>query len=105
MEIADYVTVLRRGRVVGEDRIENLDESRLTRMMVAREVEYSQVQRDKAPGQVILNVDRLKVRGDLGHLAVKEASFDLRQGEIMAIAGSSILGPLPPPIVLHLALL
>ena len=87
MEIADYVTVLRRGRVVGEDRIENLDESRLTRMMVAREVEYSQVQRDKAPGQVILNVDRLKVRGDLGHLAVKEASFDLRQGEIMAIAG------------------
>ena len=87
MEIADYVTVLRRGLVVGEDRIENLDESRLTRMMVAREVEYSQVQRDKAPGQVILNVDRLKVRGDLGHLAVKEASFDLRQGEIMAIAG------------------
>lgn len=41
MEIADYVTVLRRGRVVGEDRIENLDEGRLTRMMVAREVAYS----------------------------------------------------------------
>lgn len=87
MEIADYVTVLRRGRVVGEDRIENLDEARLTRMMVAREVIYSQAQRDQAPGQVILSVERLKVRGDLAYVAVKEASFDLCQGEIMAIAG------------------
>ena len=87
MEIADYVTVLRRGRVVGEDRIENLDEGRLTRMMVAREVAYSQVKRDKSVGQVVLSVDRLKVQGDLGYLAVKQASFDLRQGEIMAIAG------------------
>ena len=87
MEIADYVTVLRRGRVVGEDRIENLDEGRLTRMMVAREVAYSQVKRDKSVGQGVLRVDRLKVQGDLGYLAVKQASFDLRQGEIMAIAG------------------
>ncbi len=87
MEIADYVTVLRRGKVVGDDRIENLDEGILTRMMVAREVVYSQAQRDSSPGGVILNVDNLKIQGDRGNIAVHEVSFNLRRGEIMAIAG------------------
>lgn len=87
MEIADYVTVLRRGKVVGDDRIENLDEGILTRMMVAREVIYSQSQRDTEPGSIILNVENLKVQGDRGNTAVDRVSFNLRQGEIMAIAG------------------
>jgi len=50
MEIADYVTVLRRGQVVGDDRIGNLSEQSLTRMMVARDVIYSKVNRQSTPG-------------------------------------------------------
>ncbi len=87
MEIADYVTVLRRGRVVGDDRIENLDEGLLTRMMVAREVIHSQARRDKQDGSMILNINNLEVKGDRGNTAVNNVSFDLHQGEILAIAG------------------
>jgi len=87
MEIADYVTVLRRGKVVGDDRIENLDEGLLTRMMVAREVIYSQARRESEPGSIIFNIDKLNVKGDRGNIAVDKVSFNLRRGEIMAIAG------------------
>ncbi|NLT21174.1 MAG: ATP-binding cassette domain-containing protein, partial [Syntrophomonadaceae bacterium] len=87
MEIADYVTVLRKGEVVDSDRIENLHESDLTRMMVAREIEYGQVNRNTVPGPAVLEIEGLQVRGDLGYLAVKDATLDIRSGEIVSIAG------------------
>jgi len=87
MEIADYVTVLRRGRVSGYDHIENLDEARLTEMMVARQVVYSQARRDKPAGDTILKADKLTIRGDRGNKAVDQVSFSLRRGEVLAIAG------------------
>lgn len=87
MEIADYVTVLRRGEVVGSDHIENLDENTLTHMMVAREVVYQQVNRNTAPGKVVLEISGLKVPGDQGYEAVHQAYLELHRGEIMAIAG------------------
>jgi len=87
MEIADYVTVLRRGKVVGDDRIENLNEMELTRMMVARDVVYSKVNRMNKPGDVILRVEDLFVEGDRGNTAIREVNLNLRSGEILAIAG------------------
>ena len=87
MEIADYVTVLRKGEVVGSDRIENLHESDLTHMMVAREIEYGQVNRDTVPGPAVLEIEGLQVQGDLGYLAVKDATLAIRSGEIVSIAG------------------
>lgn len=87
MRIADYVTVLRRGKVVGSDRIENLNEKTLTSMMVAREVLYNEARREKCPGDVVLNIKNLNIKADQGHLAVKNLNLDVKQGEIMAIAG------------------
>lgn len=87
MEIADYVTVLRKGEVVGSDHIENLDEVTLTRMMVAREVVYQEVKRGTSPGENILEVLGLRVLGDQGHIALKDVDLNIRQGEILAIAG------------------
>ena len=87
MEIADYVTVLRRGKVVGEDRIENLNEKILTHMMVAHEIEYSQVDRTKPSGKLVLKLQDVQVPGDQGYMAVRNVNLALHTGEIVAIAG------------------
>lgn len=87
MEIADYVTVLRRGQVVGDDHIENLSEQTLTRMMVERDVIYSQVNRQSAPESAVLTAENLCVQGDRGNVVIQDLNLDLRHGEILAIAG------------------
>ena len=56
-------------------------------MMVAREIEYGQVNRNTVPGPAVLEIEGLQVRGDLGYLAVKDATLDIRSGEIVSIAG------------------
>jgi len=87
MEIADYVTVLRRGEVVGSDRIENLDEQTLTHMMVARDVIFNEYNRSSQFGPTVLAVSDLSVHNDQGHKAVRGANLELHEGEILAIAG------------------
>ncbi len=87
MEIADYVTVLRRGKVVGEDRKENLNEIMMANMMVAREVEHTQIERTSLPGDEILSIKNLSVKSPQGYMAVKNVDLNLRSGEILAIAG------------------
>lgn len=87
MEVADYVTVLRRGEVVGSNRIEEVDETILTKMMVAREVIFNEVGHSIKAGNKILELNNINVYGDQGYLAVKDIDLDIRSGEIVAIAG------------------
>lgn len=87
VHIADYVTVLRKGKVVGDDRIENQNKKSLTSMMVAREVVYSEVNRERKPGETILEIKHLQVPGNQGNNAVKNVNLNVKSGEILAIAG------------------
>ncbi|MDD2586389.1 MAG: ABC transporter ATP-binding protein [Syntrophomonadaceae bacterium] len=89
LEIADRVTVLRKGEVVGTRNINEVDEKTLTSMMVAHSVEHSQADRQSQPGECVLEVQNLKVKGDTDYLAVDGANLDLRRGEIVCIAGVS----------------
>jgi general nucleoside transport system ATP-binding protein len=87
LEIADRVTVLRRGKNIDTIRREGATEESLARMMVGREV---LLRVDKAPakaGEVLLHVDDLHVFDDRGLEAVRGVSFDVRAGEIVAVAG------------------
>ena len=87
MAIADRITVMRRGRVVGTTTPQETDEQGLAAMMVGREVV---LQVDKAPanpGDVVLEVRDLKVEDERGLPAVNGVSFEVREGEILGIAG------------------
>ncbi len=87
MEIADSITVMRDGRVVGHARPREVDEPTLARMMVDR---GALLELDKAaarPGEVILTVSDLWVKDDRGNGAVRGASLQVRAGEILGIAG------------------
>ena len=87
MAIADRITVLRRGRVVGTVAPADTSEQQLATMMVGREVMLV-VDKDLAEtGDVVLSVEDLVVRDERGHNAVDGLSMEVRTGEILAVAG------------------
>jgi len=87
LEIADRITVIRRGRVVGTRLPAETDESDLAELMVGREVQLTVDRGESAPGQAVVRVEDLRVRDDRGHETVRGVSFELRAGEILGIAG------------------
>jgi ABC-type uncharacterized transport system ATPase subunit len=84
--IADTVTVLRRGAVVGE-RPPSASAEDLAALMVGRNVQLRVSKSPAQPGEAVLRVTDLTVRGDNGRTAVDHLSFDVRAGEILGIAG------------------
>ena len=87
LEIADRITVLRRGKKIETIPREGATEADLARMMVGREV-LLRVEKDTSkPGEPLLVVEDLHVVDDRGLEAVRGVSFEVRGGEIVGIAG------------------
>lgn len=87
MEIADRITVIRRGRVVGTRLPAETDEDDLAELMVGRNVQLVVDRGESHPGGPALTVTDLRVNDDRGAESVKGVSFDIRAGEILGIAG------------------
>ncbi|MEM0015311.1 MAG: ABC transporter ATP-binding protein [Zestosphaera sp.] len=87
LEIADRITVLRRGRVVGEVLRKDASLNLLARLMVGREVVPALSKPPVTVGKDLLVVRDLWIRSDLGTWAVKGVSFSVREGEVFGIAG------------------
>ncbi len=84
--IADNITVIRRGKVVGE-RPPTTSDAELAALMVGRSVQLRVSKEPASPAGVALDVRDLSVPGEHGDLAVQSISFDVRAGEILGIAG------------------
>lgn len=85
-EVADKITVIRLGKVVGEAS-PTASNTELASMMVGRAVELT-IEKGKAKlGDPSLVVDALSVIDPIGQLVVNKISFDIKAGEIVAIAG------------------
>ncbi len=87
LEVADRITVLRRGRVAGTVEPQSTTREQLANLMVGRDVELRVVKGPAVPGDVVLSLKDVVVRDDRDHVAVKGVSLDVRAGEIVAIAG------------------
>ncbi len=86
-QVADVVTVLRDGKLVGTDNIENLNYDKIVRMMVGREIEnkyyHTAEESERALRQEhLLEVENLSIKGLLHNI-----SFHLRPGEILGFSG------------------
>jgi general nucleoside transport system ATP-binding protein len=86
-EVADRITVLRRGKVVGHTTPAEADEQQLATLMVGRDVQLVVDKEPSDAGATVLEVKDLVVTDDRGHRVVDGMSLDVRAGEIMAIAG------------------
>ena len=84
--IADTITVIRRGKVVGE-RPPSATDTELAALMVGRDVQLRVSKARATPGDVVLDVRGLTVVGDQGEPAVDDVSFQVRAGEILGVAG------------------
>jgi ABC-type uncharacterized transport system ATPase subunit len=87
LEIADRITVIRRGKVVGQADPKTATEEQLAEMMVGREVSLIVDKGPAHPGDVVLRVADLSVADDRGTTVVNDCSFEVRFGEIFGIAG------------------
>ena len=84
--IADRITVIRRGKVVGEASPQ-APESELASMMVGRDVSLVVEKAPAQPGDPALQIENISVRDDRGSVKVDGISLDVRRGEIVALAG------------------
>ena len=84
--VADRITVIRLGAVVGEAKPTD-SASALATMMVGRAVELSVTKKASTGGEAGLSVSGLTVVGDRNNKVVDDVSFEVRAGEVLAIAG------------------
>src|SRR4051812_38301315 len=84
--VADTITVLRRGKVVGQAAPSSTN-AELASLMVGRPVQLVVDKEPATPGEVVLDVRDLTVVDDNGIVLVDDVSFAVRGGEIYAIAG------------------
>jgi general nucleoside transport system ATP-binding protein len=84
--IADRITVIRRGKVVGEAR-PDASESELAEMMVGRAVALTVTKGPANPAEEVLKIDGLTVVDEHAQRVVDDVSLSVRAGEIVGIAG------------------
>jgi len=87
IEIADRITVIRRGKVVGSRRPSETNENELAELMVGRAVSLRVDRGRSHPGEAMLEVRGLRARNDRGHDALRGVDLSVRAGEILGIAG------------------
>ncbi|AJY74954.1 ABC transporter ATP-binding protein [Paenibacillus beijingensis] len=87
MALADQVTVVRRGKVVGSVAVDQTDERQLAEMMVGRSVTFQVDKQKSKPGDTVLEVTDLSMNGEHGKKVLDDITFNIREGEIFGIAG------------------
>ncbi len=87
LEFCDRVQVLRGGRSVAVKRTDDTDRQELAHLMVGREVLFRLEKELCTPGESLLELREVQARDDKGLPALRGLSLEIRQGEIVGIAG------------------
>ncbi len=87
LEVSDRVSILRKGEYIGTVNTKETNEKQLTEMMVGEKIDLK-IERVKTEfDKPLLEIRNLNVRGDDGSKKIENASFYIRGGEILGVAG------------------
>ncbi|MDZ7936753.1 MAG: ABC transporter ATP-binding protein [Rhodoferax sp.] len=90
MGLCDQVTVMRGGRVVQELPIAQASVETLAEAMVGRKVQMGRLDAEaRQAGEILLQVEKIHVRDDMGVVRLHSLDLTLRAGEIVGVAGVS----------------
>lgn len=87
MEITDTVSVMRRGQMTATVKTKDTNPEELAELMVGRKVLLHVEKKPATPGEMVLEVENLRVRDEVGVERLKGVSLTIRAGEILGIAG------------------
>ena len=87
MAIADRITVMKLGKVVATRLRSEVTQDQLAMLIVGREVVYNVKKVASEIGNTVLKLEGVSADNDVGTPAVRDASFELRAGEILGVAG------------------
>ncbi len=87
MEIANSVTIIRRGRVIDSLLVQDTNPDELASKMVGREVTFGVEKKEASPGNNILEVANIFVKDYRGVQLLNGISLEVKEGEILGIAG------------------
>ncbi|WP_088894297.1 ABC transporter ATP-binding protein [Leptolyngbya ohadii] len=87
LAIADRISVMRQGQMVGTVNPATATEAQLAELMVGRKVILQIDKPPFQPGEPIVSAQNLRVLDDRKHVAVNDVSLTIRAGEILGIAG------------------
>ncbi|MCJ7659690.1 MAG: ABC transporter ATP-binding protein, partial [Anaerolineales bacterium] len=86
--VADRLTVLRKGKSTADGiGLKGVTREKLAELMVGRKVIFQVEKKGQAPGEVVLEVENVSAENNKGLPALKNISLQVRQGEILGIAG------------------
>ena len=86
-ELCDRISIVRQGRFMGVFHVSDVTEQDISNLMVGREVLLTTEKEPAKPGNILLSVQNLSFYTESNKAILDKLSFDLREGEILGIAG------------------
>jgi len=87
LALSDRVTILRKGKKIGTVNTRDTTREHLAEMMVGKRVSFQITKKPRKAGRSVMEIRNLSVNNDRGLPAVRSLSLQLREGEILGIAG------------------
>lgn len=87
LELSDNITVIRRGKDVGNLKTSEATKEKIANMMVGRVVLFEVKRPEVKFGKTVVKAENILVKGENGIEKVKGVSFEIREGEVLGIAG------------------
>lgn len=87
LDISDNITVIRRGRDVANFPTREATKEKIANAMVGRAVLFTTERPEVEIGEVVLSVKDVSVKDQYNVTKVSNASFEIRKGEVLGIAG------------------
>jgi general nucleoside transport system ATP-binding protein len=87
IKVSSRITVLRDGRVIAEKAVQETNPHELANLMIGRDVSFEVTKQKKVQGPEVLKVESISVTDAKRFRILKDLSIQLREGEILGVAG------------------